>query len=123
MRRNCNGSCPVRPVAEPGEHHRVAAVALALMPGDGLELAGIGHDDLRAEAGEKTTEPRAVRARFQRHGGGGIVREQGGQGRAIIEQGAFLKQLAGGIQDADVMAAIPEIQTDGGAPRGQPAAT
>src|ERR1017187_9720921 len=39
---------------EAGEHHGIAPVALALVPGDGVELAGIGHDDGGAEAGEVT---------------------------------------------------------------------
>jgi hypothetical protein len=58
-----------------GEHHRVAAVALALVAGDGVELAGISHDDGGREAGEVTADPRTVRARFQRHRGGGILGE------------------------------------------------
>ena len=96
-----------------GEHHRIAAVALAFVAGDGLELAGIGHDDRGAQAGQIPADPRAVRARFQRHGGGGIPGEQQRQGDALIEQGAFVKDLAGGIQDTDVMAAITEIEADG----------
>jgi hypothetical protein len=58
-----------------GQHHRIAAVALALVAGDGVELAGIGHDDRGTQAGEVTADPRAVRARFERHRGGGILRE------------------------------------------------
>ena len=77
-----------------GEHHGIAAVALAFVAGDGVELAGIGHDDRGPQAGEVTADPRAVRARFQRHGGGGILGEQQGQGHALIEQGPFVNNLA-----------------------------
>ena len=102
----------VRP-GQPGEHHGIAAVALALVAGDGVELAGIGHDDRGSEAGEVTADPRAVRPGFQRHGGGGILREQRARADAIIEQRPFVNDLAGGIQDADVMAAIAEIEAKG----------
>ena len=96
-----------------GEHHGIAPVALAFVAGDGVKLAGIGHDDGGAQIGEVTADPRAVRARFQGHGGGGIPGEQQREGHAVIEQGPFVKDLAGGIQDTDVMAAITEIEPDG----------
>jgi len=47
------------------------------------------------------------------HGGGGILREQQGQGYSLIEQGPFVNHLAGGIQDGDVMIAVAEIETEG----------
>ena len=98
---------------EAGEHHGIAAVALAFMAGDGVELAGISHDDGRAKTREVTTDPRTVRARFQRHGGGGIVVEQQRQGHAVIEHGPFVNDLARGIKHTDVMAAIAEIEAEG----------
>ena len=48
--------------------------------GDGVELARVGHQHGGPEAGEITADPRAVRARFQRHGAAGKLREQLGQG-------------------------------------------
>jgi hypothetical protein len=73
---------------EAGEHHGIAAVALALVAGDGVQLAGIGDDDGGPEAGEVTADPRAVRPGFERHGGGGIVREQAARGgHAVIGPG------------------------------------
>jgi len=51
---------------QPAEHRGVAAVALAFVAGDGVELAGIGDDDRGAQAGEVAADPRAVRARFER---------------------------------------------------------
>ncbi len=77
-----------------GEHHGIAPVALAFVAGDGVELAGIGHDDGGPEAGQIPADPRAVRARFQGHGGGRIPGEQQRQGHAVIEQGPFVNDLA-----------------------------
>ncbi len=54
-----------------------------------------------------------MRTGFQRHGGGGIVREQQYEGHAVIGRGPFVEDLAGGIQDADVMVAITEIEANG----------
>jgi hypothetical protein len=96
-----------------GEHEGVAAVALALVAGDGVELAGVGDDDRGAQAGEVTTDPGAVSAGFQRHSGGGIAGQQAGQRDPVIEHGPFVKDLAGGIQDDDIMAAIAKIEADG----------
>ena len=78
-----------------------------------MELAGIGDDDRGAEAGKVTADPRAVRARFEGDGDGGIVGEQPGQGHAVIEQRPFVEDLAGGLEHTDVMAAIAEIEADG----------
>ncbi len=78
-----------------------------------MEFAGIGDDDQGPEAGEVTADPRAVRARFNGHGGGGILGEQQREGHAVIEQGAFVEDLAGGIEDAEIMAAITKIKADG----------
>ena len=64
-------------------------------------------------------DPSVVLARFQRHDGGGIVGEQQSQGYAIVEDGSFVQDLAGGIQDTDIMAAITEIEAEsrsGGTP-------
>lgn len=96
-----------------GGHHGVPAVAFALVAGDGVKLAGIGDDDRGAQAGEVTADPRAVRAGLQRHGGGGIFREQQGEGRAVIGQRPFVEDPAGGVQHADVMAAVAQIQAEG----------
>ena len=78
-----------------------------------MELAGIGHDDGGPEAGEIPADPRAVRPGFERHGGGRILGEQQGQGRAVIEHWPFVEDLARGIEHTDVMAAIAEVQPDG----------
>jgi hypothetical protein len=51
----------------------IAAVALALVAGNGVELARIGHDDGGAQTGEIPADPRTVRARFERHRGGRIL--------------------------------------------------
>ena len=63
--------------------------------------------------GEVTADPRAVRAGFEGNGGGGIVGEQQGQGYAVIEHWPFVEDLARGIEQTDVMAAIAEIEADG----------
>ena len=73
----------------------------------------IGHDDRGAQAGEVTADPRTVRARFERHGGRGMLGEQQCQGDALIEHGAFVNDPALGIQNTDVMAAITQIEPDG----------
>ena len=52
-------------------------------------------------------------ARFEGDGGGGIAGEQAGQRDPVIEHGPFVEDLAGGIEDADVMAAIAKIEADG----------
>jgi len=98
---------------EAGEHLGVAPVALALVAGDGVELAGIGHDDGGPEAGEVTADPRAVRARLQRDGGAGKLREELRQGRAGVGQGRLADDVAGGIEHADVMRPITEIEAEG----------
>ena len=98
---------------QPGEHLGVAPVALALVAGDGVELAGIGHDDRGPEAGEVTADPRAVRARLQRDGGAGKLREELRQGRAGVGQGRLADDVAGGIEHADVMRPITEIEAEG----------
>ena len=98
---------------EPGEHPGVALVALALVAGDGVELARVGHNDLRPKFGEEPADPRAVHAGFHRHRGAGEIGQQPGQRGPGVGQRALADDLAGSIQDADVMRAVTEIQTEG----------
>ena len=78
-----------------------------------MELAGIGHQNCGAEVGEVTTDPRAVRAGFEGNGGAGILGEQLGQRGPGVGQGPLADDLAGGIEDADVMTPITEIEAEG----------
>ncbi len=78
-----------------------------------MELARVGDDDGGSKTGEVMADPRAVRAGFEGDGGGGITGEQLRERRAVIGEGTFVNQLAGGIEDAVVMAAIPQIEADG----------
>jgi len=57
---------------EAGEHLGVAPVALALVAGNGLKFARVGHQYRCAVFGKLTVDPRNVRARFQGDGGAGI---------------------------------------------------
>ena len=61
---------------EAGEHLSITPVALALVAGDGVELARVGHQHGGPKAGEIPADPRTVRARFQRHGGAGKIHEE-----------------------------------------------
>ena len=98
---------------EAGEHGGIAPVALPLMAGDGVEFAGIGDDNGGPETGEETADPRAVRAGFEGDRCGGIVGEQLRERDAVIGEGTFVDQLAGGIQHAVLMAAVTQIEADG----------
>ena len=69
------------PTSQSGEHLGITAVTLTFGTGDGVKLAGIGHQHGGTEAGEITADPRAMRARFQRDGGAGKIREELRQGR------------------------------------------
>ena len=98
---------------EAGKHLGIAPVALTLMAGDGVELTRIGHQHHGAEVGEITTDPRTVGARFQRDGGAGIIHEQLRQRGPGVGQGDFADDVAGNIEDADVMLPVAEIETEG----------
>ena len=98
---------------ETGEHLGITPVALAFATGDGVKLAGIGHQHRCAEVGEVTTDPRTVRARFQGHGGMRKIREQLCQGRAGVGQRSFADNLTSGVENADVMCPITEIKAEG----------
>jgi len=98
---------------QPGEHLGVAPVALAFGARDGVELARVGDEDRGPVFGEVTTDPRAVGAGLQRDGGAGEVHEQLCQRRPGVGQRRFADNLAGGIQDADVMRAITKIKAEG----------
>jgi hypothetical protein len=98
---------------QPGEHLGVAPVALALIAGDGVEFARVGHQHGGTEAGEITADPRTVRARFQRDGGCGELGEQLGQGGPRVGQRSLTNNLTSGIQRANVMGPITEIKAEG----------
>jgi hypothetical protein len=68
------------------QHLRVAAVALAFVTGDGVELARVGDQHGGAAPGEEAADPRAVHAGFQRDGGTGKLDEQLGQRRPGVGQ-------------------------------------
>ncbi len=72
--------------SQPGEHLGVAPVALALVAGDGVELARVGDENRGTESCEITADPRAVRASFQSHGGAGKIRKQLGEGGPGVGQ-------------------------------------
>jgi len=63
-----------------------APVALALVAGNGVELARIGHQYRGPQAGQITADPWTMRARFQRDGGVGKLREQLRQGGPGVAQ-------------------------------------
>ena len=96
-----------------GEHLGITPVTLAFGTGDGVELAGIGHQHGGPEASEKPANPRTMGAGFQGHGGTGEIRKQPGQSGAGVGQGIFTDNLAGGIEDADVMLMVTEIEAEG----------
>ena len=98
---------------EAGEHLGIAAVALAFGAGDGVELARVGDEHLRAVFGEEAADPRTVRARFNGHSGAGKIREELRQGRAGVGQRRLTDNLTSGIKDADMMCPITEIQAEG----------
>jgi hypothetical protein len=98
---------------EAGEHLGVAPVALALGAGDVVELARVGHQHGGALFGKVTTNPRTMRARLQRDGGAGKIREELRQGRAGVGQRSLADNVAGGREDTDVMLAITEIDAEG----------
>ena len=96
-----------------GEHLGVPAVAFALVAGDGVELARVGDDHGGAAFLEEAADPGAVGTGFQRDGGVGEVREQLGQRGPGVGQTALTDDLTGGIQNANVMPAIAQIEAEG----------
>ena len=98
---------------EAGEHGGIAPVALPFMAGDGVKFARVGDDDGGSKTGEVTADPGAVRASFEGDGGGRITGEQLRERRAVIGEGTFVDQQAGGIQHAVLMAAVTQIEADG----------
>src|SRR5208283_1977017 len=109
-----NSETGMRERARPaGGHPGVAPVALALVARNGVEFARVGDQDLRAQFGEVTADPRAVRAGLHRHRGAGELGQQLRQGGPGVGQRALADNLAGGIEDANVMRAVTEIQAEG----------
>jgi hypothetical protein len=96
-----------------GEHLGIALVAFAFVTRDGVELARVGDQDVCAEVGEVTADPRAVRAGFEGNGGAGEIGEQLGQCGPGVGQCALADDLAGGIEDADMMRPVSEIKAEG----------
>jgi len=78
-----------------------------------VNLPRVGHDDLGPVCGEETTDPRAVGAGLQGHGGGGKVLEKFQQGRPGVGEETLANDVAGGIKHADKVALIAQVQAKG----------
>ena len=98
---------------QPRQHLGVPLVALAFGARDGVELARVGDQTVAPSSVQETADPRAVGASFQRHRGVRELGHQLGQRRPGVGQRAVTDDLAGGIQDAYVMASVTEIKAEG----------
>jgi hypothetical protein len=98
---------------ETREHLGIASVTLAFGTGNSVELARIGDKDGGPIRGEEATDPRTMRAGFQRDSGVRELGEQLGQGGPGIGQGCLADNLTSDIKDADVMTPITKIKADG----------
>jgi len=98
---------------EASEHLGVPLVALAFVAGDGVELARVGDEHGGTAPGEEPADPRAVGARFDRNRGARELGHQLRQCRSGVGQRALADDLAGGIQDADMMTPVTEIEAEG----------
>ena len=78
-----------------------------------MELARVGDQRGGPQAGEVTADPRAVRAGFEGNGGAGKIGHQLCQRGPAVGQRSLADDLAGGIQHADVMRPVTEIQAEG----------
>lgn len=99
------------------EHPGVRLVVLGLALRDGAQLAGVGHDHRVPQGFQQPADPRAVRAGLHHAGGSGVLVRKRCQALAGVDDFRFGEDLAGGGEDAYRMAAIPEVDSDGGGVR------
>ena len=77
------------------------------------QLAGVGHDHRMAQRGQQPRNPRAVRAGLHDGRRARIPGAKRGQHFARVHNRFLGEDLARGIEDAHMVAAIPEVQSGG----------
>ena len=96
-----------------GQHLCIELVAFAVVGVDHSQLAGIGDDDFVAKIFQKAADPGTVRSHFHHHSGGRILFGESAQAFFVIGDLALTDDHALGVDHADGMLLIAQIDADG----------